>query len=156
MTKQTYEDVPLGRLLYEIARIWRSRIDVRLQAMSLSQARLQVIISLDGLHEEGLNQREIARACGVEPPTMANLLERMEREGWILRRPCLNDRRSKRVLLTPRAIEAREQIRREAQGIEDEIFDDLPEENYKQIRTGLTLLRQLLDGNQTDIRREKE
>jgi MarR family transcriptional regulator for hemolysin len=39
----------------------------------------------------------------VEPPTLAGILDRMQREGWIERRGCQDDRRRKHVCLQPGA-----------------------------------------------------
>jgi DHA2 family multidrug resistance protein len=36
--------------------------------------------------EGGLTQRELAERYGVEPPTMANLIDRLEKEGWVARK----------------------------------------------------------------------
>ena len=57
-------------------------------------------------------QTELARIAAVEQPTMANTLQRMERDGLIARTPDPDDRRSSRVSLSKlgkrRAAEAME------------------------------------------------
>ncbi|MEQ1770594.1 MAG: MarR family transcriptional regulator [Devosia sp.] len=53
------------------------------------------------LTSEGeMNQSALARWAGVEQPTMANTLNRMERDGLIVRAPDPADGRSARVSLT--------------------------------------------------------
>ncbi len=47
-----------------------------------------------------LSQSELARWASVEQPTMANTLNRMERDGLIARTPDPNDKRSALVALT--------------------------------------------------------
>ena len=46
------------------------------------------------------NQTELARIAAVEQPTMANTLQRMDRDGLIARTPDPADRRSSRVSLS--------------------------------------------------------
>lgn len=52
-----------------------------------------------------MTQKELAQLAAVEQPTMANTLNRMERDGLVQRTPDPNDRRSARVSLTPLGLE---------------------------------------------------
>jgi MarR family transcriptional regulator, transcriptional regulator for hemolysin len=47
-------------------------------------------------------QSELACDLGVEPPTLARMLQRMERDGWVRREVCASDRRRNTVRLEPR------------------------------------------------------
>jgi MarR family transcriptional regulator for hemolysin len=44
-----------------------------------------------------LSQAELADRMRIEPPTLVGILDRMERDGWIRREPCLIDRRRKMI-----------------------------------------------------------
>ncbi len=46
---------------------------------------------------------ELATRMMIEPPTLVGILERMERNGWIARVGCEDDRRRKLIRLTPAA-----------------------------------------------------
>lgn len=48
-----------------------------------------------------MTQKALAQLAAVEQPTMANTLNRMERDGLVVRTPDPNDRRSALVSLTP-------------------------------------------------------
>jgi MarR family transcriptional regulator for hemolysin len=54
--------------------------------------------------EEGFSQAEMADYLGIEPPTLAGVLRRMERDGWLDREACLDDRRRNRIIPTPKAV----------------------------------------------------
>lgn len=43
----------------------------------------------------GMSQTELAERMSIEPPTLVGILDRMEREGWISREGCPDDRRRK-------------------------------------------------------------
>ncbi|MAT51312.1 MAG: MarR family transcriptional regulator [Porticoccaceae bacterium] len=147
MVREPRETITLGRLLYEIARIWRARIDNSLQHYGLSRAKYNVILALEDERETGagLTQRELANIAGVEPPSMATLLERMEKEGWVERRVCDDDRRSKRSRLTSKAIAIRTEIKALSYQVEQEVFANLPAETYDSLRAGLLSLREALE-----------
>lgn len=103
-----------GRLVAEIARLWRTRLDSRLQPMGLSQARWRILFHLSEAGEGGLTQRELAERYGVEAPTMANLIDRLEKEGWVARRVSAQDRRCKTCVLTPKSELAADTVYEEA------------------------------------------
>lgn len=52
---------------------------------------------------EGITQQELSEIVGIEQPTMARTLARMERDGLIERRPHPTDGRSQTIFLTAKA-----------------------------------------------------
>lgn len=92
----------LARLIGEVHRLWRSRLNDRLRPLGLSQSRWMAlrILSRGGA---ALRQHELAARLGVEPPTLVGLLDCLERDGLIERRGAATDRRSKTVHLTRKA-----------------------------------------------------
>jgi len=115
-----------GQLLGETARLWRAALDRRLAPLGLSQAQWLVLLHVSRA-EDGLTQKELARASGVEAPTMVGLLDRMARNGWVERIPCPSDRRSKLVHLTERAQGLIHQIEEASQGLRAELLGGLSE-----------------------------
>ena len=49
------------------------------------------------------SQVELADRLGIEAPTLAGILARMERDGWLQRSACPHDRRRKRIRATEKA-----------------------------------------------------
>lgn len=97
-----YTREQLGPLLGETARLWRARLDERLRPVGLSQARWLVLLQLSR-RGDGVVQKGLAKWVGIEGPTLARLLDRMTRDGWIERRESPEDRRAKTVHLTAKA-----------------------------------------------------
>lgn len=67
------------------------------------------------------SQTQIADCLGIEPPTLAGIIARMERDGWLERNCCPDDRRRKRLKATPQAeavwnrtVECCQRVRRRA------------------------------------------
>ncbi|MFV0444023.1 MAG: MarR family winged helix-turn-helix transcriptional regulator [Planctomycetaceae bacterium] len=52
-----------------------------------------------------VSQVELSECMGIEPPTLAGVLRRMERDGWLRRRSCTDDRRRNRLEPTQKADE---------------------------------------------------
>jgi MarR family transcriptional regulator, transcriptional regulator for hemolysin len=114
-----------GPLLHGVARAWRQKLDQRLKPLGLSQAKWRTLLHLSRA-EAPLTQSQIASRLGIEEPTLVNLLHRLERAGWIARRPSAHDRRCKTVHLETRAQHAIEQINDTAVNLRDELLSEIP------------------------------
>ena len=66
------------------------------QNITLRQWEVLVCIVLEG----ELSQADVADRLGIEAPTLVGILDRMERDGWIERVGCPDDRRRKRIRTT--------------------------------------------------------
>jgi DNA-binding MarR family transcriptional regulator len=53
--------------------------------------------------DDGITQQELCEIVGIEQPTMANTLRRMERDGLVERRPHPSDGRKQLIYLTNKA-----------------------------------------------------
>lgn len=92
----------LGEMVNRTARLLRRLADRRLAPLGLSSGYLPVLTALmDG---EQLSQKALTEQAGIEQPTMAATLGRMERDGVITRQPDPDDRRSALFRLAPQAI----------------------------------------------------
>jgi len=75
---------------------------------------------------EGLIQSVLTRRMASDPNTIASLVERLHRAGWIVRRPHERDRRAHRLLLTPAGRKKYQQVRRLAVQLQTEVLSVLP------------------------------
>lgn len=75
-------------------------LNEELAPLGITHRQWQVLgwLALEG----GLSQAELAERMRVEPPTLAGIVERMERDGWLERSSCPQDRRRKRLTPTDR------------------------------------------------------
>ena len=74
-----------GEVVNRAARLLRRLADQRLAPLGLSSGYLPVLTAL--LRVEPLSQKALTEHAGIEQPTMAATLARMERNGVIERRP---------------------------------------------------------------------
>ena len=54
-------------------------------------------------HDGPLSQVDLAERMSIEPPTLVRILDRMERDGLLIREPSKSDRRVKVVRVLPKA-----------------------------------------------------
>jgi DNA-binding MarR family transcriptional regulator len=91
-------DRKLGTLFNDIARFRRTLFDQL--ATDYDLTHVQVFL-LNYLHmDDGLTQTELAARMDIGTVTVSGLIDRLESKGYVERRPCVKDRRAKRVWLT--------------------------------------------------------
>jgi MarR family transcriptional regulator for hemolysin len=100
--QMTYvRETSAGYLTNWAARLFARALEKRLEGGN--SGPMPVFFALqDG---RSMTQKALAQLAAVEQPTMANTLNRMERDGLIVRTPDPNDRRSALVSLTPLGLE---------------------------------------------------
>lgn len=129
--------------LAQLSRAWRSELDRRLVDLGLSQARWLVLLYLARYDEEP-TQRELARTVGVEGPTLARLLDALERQGLVSRREVAEDRRAKKISLLPEARPLIERIEAISAQLRAELFEGIdPDELRRCQQVHAKILRNL-------------
>ncbi|MFP6901449.1 MAG: MarR family winged helix-turn-helix transcriptional regulator [Opitutales bacterium] len=79
----------------------------------------------------GLTQRELGDCMASDPNTIASLLRRMEKAGWIRRRPRVHDRRAKEVTSTRAGRTIFEKARIRALDLEETVLQVLSQRERK-------------------------
>ena len=88
-----------GLELVEMAHKWRRLLDTRLRPEGLSQATWRTLFFVSRA-TNGIQQKDLAVAIGIEGPSLVRLLDRLESEGLLERQISPEDRRGKIVDLT--------------------------------------------------------
>lgn len=113
-----------GICLGRLSRLWRAEIDRRLSTHGITDAQGLTLLHLSRL-EEPATQKMLAAAVGVQEPTMARMLDRLELEGLVRREVAHSDRRARAIHLTPEAAPGLARIRKVAESLRDELFDGI-------------------------------
>ena len=88
----------IGFLISDVARLMRTAFDRRVRRLGLTRSQWLVI---NRLHRRpGATQSELAEMLEVEKATAGRMVDRMEKKGWVVRRPDAADRRVNRLFLT--------------------------------------------------------
>ncbi len=111
-------------LLTQFSRRWRKRLNEKLAEIGQTQARLESLFWIE-LSGGRATQRELADRVGIEGPTLARMLDRLEKEGLVERRACAGDRRTKTIALKKRAAPFLKQMRDLTDQLRAEILQDI-------------------------------
>lgn len=111
-----------------VTRRWRKMLDERLKDLGVTQARWSTMVYLDK-GGEGLTQRELANLMAIENPTLVRLLDSLEAQGLIERRPCPNDRRARRLHLTGAGRKFMDDLSERAEVLRDQMLDGISEDD---------------------------
>jgi DNA-binding MarR family transcriptional regulator len=105
----------LGYQLGLLNRLYDRCLQEALKEFGVAPGQFAPLVML--FEEDGLTQAELCRRINVEQPTMANTLERMERDGLVRRKADSEDRRRAHVFLTARAKEMQAQVMEAARAV---------------------------------------
>ncbi|MCC6913525.1 MAG: MarR family transcriptional regulator [Rhodospirillaceae bacterium] len=105
----------LGYQLGLLNRLYDRCLQDALKEFGVAPGQFAPLVML--FEEDGLTQAELCRRINVEQPTMANTLDRMERDGLIKRKADTDDRRRSHVFLTSRAKDIQTQVMEAARAV---------------------------------------
>jgi DNA-binding MarR family transcriptional regulator len=88
----------LGHLIARTCRLYRVRVHTLLEEIGLHRGQQFVLCAL--WEQEGITHSELAEWLHVQPATVTNMLQRMEKAGFVERRHDDEDQRVSRVYLT--------------------------------------------------------
>lgn len=116
-----------GFLFVTLARRWRRAIDHELAAVGLTDATWTPLIHLSETGD-GISQTELAARVGLDASSLVRLLDLLAGRGFIERQVDPNDRRARRIVLTPAGETEVAEIRRRLAAIETGLLADLDDD----------------------------
>ena len=132
------DERPFGEVVNRTARLLRRLADQRLAPFGLSAGHLPVLTAL--IRGEAMSQKALTEHAGIEQPTMAATLARMERDGAIARHPDPGDRRSVLFTLSARARAQAPQIEAAIQDLNRDALDGVSMADQRRLRAMLAAI----------------
>ena len=132
------EEMTVGQLLAQVCRMSGHHLRGQMEKIGLHRGQGFALIHL--WHNDGMSQRDLARSMHISPASVTNMLQRMERGGWIERKRDETDQRVVRVYLTAKAEETRTRAKRVFREMEDELGSVYTEEEQSALKRLLTKL----------------
>ena len=110
-------DEEFGFQVARTARRIRQAVDSELRAYGLSEATWRPLAYLGRLGE-GIRQKELAHALGIEGPSLVRLLDSLERRGLVERREDESDLRARGIYLTKSGRQLQTRVLRVSESIQ--------------------------------------
>ena len=126
----------------ETAHALRRSFDRRAATLGVTRAQWKVLFRLS--RTPGLRQVELADKLDVEPITLSRIIDRLADAGLVERVPDPSDRRAWRLQVTEAAQPFIAKLRKLADGLIDDAFKGLSDEELKLMRGKLALVRENL------------
>ncbi|MBE0634926.1 MarR family transcriptional regulator [Candidatus Bipolaricaulota bacterium] len=117
--RQSPQQMTVGQLLSQVCRMTGHRVRGHMEKIGLHRGQGFALIHL--WHHDGMAQRELSQFMHISPASVTNMLQRMERDGWIERRRDAVDQRVVRVFASEKA----KKLSLEAKRVFKEMEDDL-------------------------------
>jgi MarR family transcriptional regulator, transcriptional regulator for hemolysin len=115
-----------GFLLAEVSRRYVRRFEQRAQEMSLTLPTCKVLANLE--RHEGISQSRLSELTHIEPMAIVRILDRLEADDFVERKPDPGDRRARSLYLTPKSKPTLDEIWRLAALTRAETFDGISQE----------------------------
>ncbi|SET89856.1 transcriptional regulator, MarR family [Marinobacter segnicrescens] len=131
-----------------VTRRWRKLLDERLKDLGVTQARWSTMVYLQR-GGEGLTQRELAHLMAIENPTLVRLLDSLEEQGLIERRPCKRDRRARRLYLTGAGERFMSDLNERGNLLRDEMLKGIED---KDLEVALSVFQRVME-NAADLKK---
>lgn len=135
-------------LLGDVTRLARIRFDADVAAEGLSGASWRAVGLL--VREDGQSQAALARGLAVSRVAVGEMIDRLERDGWVTRRADAADRRAWRIFLTPDALKRIPALRQRAHEFQARCFAGMDEATIAHLKSTLETLHARLSAMETE------
>jgi MarR family transcriptional regulator, transcriptional regulator for hemolysin len=135
-------------LAYDVGRLLRTRLDQRARTYGMTRAQWILLARLE--RQPGISQNEMAAICEVEPISVGRLVDRLEAQGLVQRRPDPADRRIRRLHLLPAAAPILEEIGRQRDWTRKRVTEGLDEKTLNILADTLLRLKENLTADFAD------
>ena len=126
----------------DVGRLLRTYADQKARHFGQTRAQWAVLLRLE--RREGLKQSDLAEDLDIQPITLTRLVDRLCDNGLIERRPDPNDRRAKRLYLTPAARPLLDRISVQVEELAETVLAGVDADAMTKLMTQLGLARENL------------
>ena len=122
-------ELRLGFLVHDVSRLRRRVVDRALKPLGVTRSQWWILAFLS--RSDGMSQVALAEELDLGKVALGQLIERLEKTGFVARRPDEQDRRVKRIYLTKRSHALIARIRDSVSVTEREILENIDAADLK-------------------------
>jgi len=114
--------LPVGKLLTIIVKNQTLFLNHHLEELGINSSQLHFMFEID--HQREINQEKIASRCSIDKGSVARSIKKLEDKGLVVREVDKENRRQKKVSLTPKGEETLSKAIEKLKQWEDYLFND--------------------------------
>ena len=134
----------IGFLIHDVSRLRRTVVDKALRPIGVTRSQWWVLANLSRHGGEGTMQTELAKVMDVGKVTLGGLIDRLENAGLVKRQADPEDRRAKRVVMTPKGTKLLADIQEIAFDVNSRIMAGIAKNDIARAETVLYKMKQQL------------
>ena len=107
------EKMPLGLMFAIIDRVFKKKVDKKIQDMELTPVQFRVLGEISHLESKGveeINQLDLEKVEKITHPAMTGIIQRLESKGFIICTPSPRDKRYKKISCTDKTTDIHKMI----------------------------------------------
>jgi MarR family transcriptional regulator, transcriptional regulator for hemolysin len=122
----------IGFLVHDVSRLRRTLFDQAMRPLGITRAQWWALANLSRHEGVGVVQTDLARVMDMGKVTVGGLIDRLEASGHVERHADLDDRRVKRIFITPRGYQVLEDMRAVGRDLNMVILADISPEAIRE------------------------
>jgi DNA-binding MarR family transcriptional regulator len=134
----------LGFLIGDVTRLYRREFDRRVAHLGLTRVQWRALRRIERV--EGMTQIRLAEDLELAPIAVGRVIDRLEKAGFIERRPDPADRRCWRLHLAPGSAMVMAGVDRIATDLREEVFADIDLPDLETTERVLAILKTRFSG----------
>ena len=134
----------LGFLIGDVTRLYRREFDRRVAHLGLTRVQWRALRRIERI--EGMTQIKLAEDLELAPIAVGRVIDRLEKAGFIERRPDPTDRRCWRLHLAPGSAMVMAGVDRIATDLREEVFADIALTDLETTERVLATLKERFGG----------
>src|SRR3990167_8538743 len=128
----------ISTMIKKAARLLEKKANVLLKPHNITHGYTYFLMAL--YEQDGMTQTELQQAIGIEQPTVVRTLDRMERDGLIVRKQSPSDRRVFNIHLTEQAMVCKPAVLSSAECLNESLLHAFTDEEQVSIKAWLQRL----------------
>lgn len=141
-----------SHLLHRVEQLAADRFAQLVGGDHVTLRQFTVLVAIS--QQPGLSQSELVRATGIDRSTLADMMTRMEKKGWVTRTPSTTDARALSIRMAREGSTLLAATERYAMAADAAILDALPRTKRKSFMNIITKLIRLADEAAAKAERE--
>lgn len=145
-------EIPLGPLIHKMDKLLSRNLAAQVRAAGLDEITIMhgwIIRYLYENRNQEVYQKDLEKFFSIGRSTVTNIIQLMEKKGFVTRESVSSDARLKRVKLTEKGIESRKMIESLTSRLDKELIQGLTEEELNTFYTVMNKISGNLRKSQT-------